>query len=248
MKCNLKCIYLSPSAQEFNQYNGGGNEELYMNMVADSVEKYLNQEGICFYRNSPQMTVSETVNSSNSGDYILHLAIHSNAAGEGSSGEITGSEVYYYPTSAKGSMLAEITANNIRSIYPSPEKVSTKTSTSFAELRRTKAPSILVEIAYHDNADDANWIRENIDEIGRVLALSVKEFIDEVCNCPEGNIGEVITLGGNLNIRVMPNINSEIIGKLENGAKVEILGCEGKWYKINVNNNEGYVFKHYVSV
>ena len=27
-------IYLSPSLQEFNQYTGGGNEELYMNLVA----------------------------------------------------------------------------------------------------------------------------------------------------------------------------------------------------------------------
>lgn len=244
----MKCIYLSPSTQEFNLYNGGGNEEQYMNLVADSVERYLNEEGICFYRNSPSMSVSEIVNSSNSGNFILHLAIHSNAAGEGSSGEIQGSEVYYFPTSTKGSMLAEITANNLRSIYPYPEKVSTKTSTSFAELRRTRAPSILVEVAYHDNVDDANWIRENVDEIGRILALSAKEFINEVCSCPDGNIGEVITLGGNLNVRAMPNINSEIITKLANGDTVNILGCEGKWYRIAINNTEGYVFKHYISV
>ena len=34
-------IYLSPSTQEFNQYVGGGNEEQYMNLLADYMEPYL---------------------------------------------------------------------------------------------------------------------------------------------------------------------------------------------------------------
>ena len=38
---------------------------------------------------------------------------------------------------------------------------------SLAELRRTKAPAVLVEVAYHDNVDDANWIKNNINAIGR---------------------------------------------------------------------------------
>jgi len=247
MNCSKKCIYLSPSVQEYNLYNGPGNEEEYMNLVADSVERYLEEYGICFTRNNPSMILGEIVEESNKGEYILHLAIHSNAAGEGASGEIQGSEVYYFPTSQEGFKLASITANNIKSIYPYPEKVSLKTSTSFSELRRTKAPAILVEIAYHDNVDDAEWIRNNTDEIGRILALSVKEYIDSVCECPAGANGEVITMGGNLNIRKEPSFNSEIITKLENGTKVKITDCDGKWYKINTDNIEGYAFRHYIS-
>ena len=34
-------IYLSPSTQEFNPYAGGGNEEYYMNLIADAMEPYL---------------------------------------------------------------------------------------------------------------------------------------------------------------------------------------------------------------
>ena len=52
-------IYLSPSLQEFNQYTGGGNEELYMNLVADAMEPYLRASGIDFTRNDPGMTRSE---------------------------------------------------------------------------------------------------------------------------------------------------------------------------------------------
>lgn len=243
----MECIYLSPSVQQFNEYNGGGNEEQYMNLVADSVEKYLTEYGICYTRNSPEMTVGEIVNESNSSDYILHLAIHSNAAGEGQSGEVMGSESYYFPSSEKGSLLANIIVDNMKSIYPYPDKVSTKTSKSFAELRRTKAPSVLVEVAYHDNPDDAEWIRQNTDEIGRILALSVKEYIDETEKCPTQSMAEVVTMGGNLNLRSEANINSNIIAKIPNGAKVEILDCVGRWYKIRYQNSEGYAYKLYIS-
>lgn len=247
MDCNKKCVYLSPSVQEYNLYNGPGNEEQYMNLVADSVEKYLNEYGICYSRNNPKMSLGEIIDDSNSRDYILHLAIHSNAAGEGLSGEVTGSEVYYFPTSQKGSMLAVITADNMKTIYPNPEKVTVKTSSSFAELRRTNAPSILVEVAYHDNEEDAEWIRNNTDEIGRILAMSVKEYIDTVCECPRGRNGEVITMGGNLNIRKEPDFNSSIISRLPNGSRVDILDCSGKWYKIRASGLDGYAFKHYIS-
>ncbi len=248
MECNSKCVYLSPSTQQFNQYDGGGNEEEYMNIVTDSIENYLNEYGICYKRNNPSMTVNEIVADSNSGDYILHLAIHSNASGEGNEGMARGTEVYYYPLSNTGGMFAKIIENNFKEIYPDSTKVTTKTSLTFAELRRTKATSVLVEVAFHDNPEDANWIRNNTDKIGEALALSIKEYIDEFCKCPKENEGEVITLGGNLNIRSGPDLNSQVITSLPNGTKVEILSCNGHWYKIKADSIEGYAFKHYIGV
>jgi len=41
-------IYLSPSLQEYNPYVDGGNEEYYMNLIADAMEPYLNSSGIQF--------------------------------------------------------------------------------------------------------------------------------------------------------------------------------------------------------
>lgn len=248
----MKCIYLSPSVQQFNEYVNGGNEEQYMNLIADSVAKYLTDYGICYTRNSPDMSVAEIINQSNSGDYALHLAIHSNAAPEGLYGEITGSEVYYYPTSEMSSLLAQIIVSNLKEIYPEPDKVTARTTRSFAELRRTRAPSVLVEVAYHDNEDDASWIKENVDAIGLSLATSVKEFLDEICECEleddARNIGEVVTMGGNLNMRSRPALSAPVIDSIPNGTQIELLECEGKWYKILYNGKEGYVFKLYVAV
>jgi hypothetical protein len=41
----MPTIYLSPSTQEFNPYNGGGNEEYYMNLIADAMIPYLEASG-----------------------------------------------------------------------------------------------------------------------------------------------------------------------------------------------------------
>ena len=51
-------------------------------------------------------------------------------------------------------------------------------TTILAELRRTKAPAILVKIAYQDNYDDAVWVRDNIDSIGRQLAIGTAEYLN----------------------------------------------------------------------
>ncbi len=174
----MPSVFLSPSLQEWNPYINGGNEEYFMNLVADAIEPYLTASGISFTRNSPSQTLSQAIAQSNAGNYDLHLAIHSNAAGSANSGNVRGTDVYYYPTSAKGKRAAEIIVGNYREIYPLPDRVRTVASTSLAELRRTKAPAVLIETAYHDNLADAEWIQENIGAIGRNLARSIAQFLD----------------------------------------------------------------------
>lgn len=169
-------LYLSPSLQEYNPYVDGGNEEYYMNLVADAIEPYLLASGIEFDRNSPEMTLSQAIRDSNNSANDLHLAIHSNAAPEGSAGRYTGADIYYYPSSLSGKRFAEILQKNYENIYPYPDDVDIIPTTSLAEVRRTKAPSALIEVAYHDNPEEAQWIRENINAIGRNLAQSIAQY------------------------------------------------------------------------
>ena len=166
-------IYLSPSTQEFNPYVIGGNEEYYMNLIADAMEPYLVASGIEFTRNTPEMTAASSISASNAGYYDLHLALHSNAS---NNGQATGSEVYYYPTSINGERAATIFANNLETIYYNPEKVKTVPTTTLGEVRRTKAPSVLIEFAYHDNTADATWIRDNINTIAQNVVLSLADY------------------------------------------------------------------------
>ena len=61
-------------------------------------------------------------------------------------------------------------------IYHDPSLVNTVASTTLAELRLVRAPSNLIELAYHDNIQDATWIISNIDLIARTLVLSLTEY------------------------------------------------------------------------
>lgn len=173
----MASVFLSPSTQDFNPYVTGGNEEYYANLITDAMLPYLRASGITYGRNDPSGTVSTSIELSNLGNYDLHLAIHSNAAPENLAGRLQGSDVYYYRDSLNGKRAAEIFANNLKLIYPNPELVMTIPTTTLVELRRTRAVSILVEVAYHDNYDDANWIINNIEEIARNLALSVADYL-----------------------------------------------------------------------
>lgn len=173
----MSSIYLSPSTQEYNQYVTGGNEEYYANLVADAMVPYLRASGIDFTRNDPGGTVINSINASNAGNYDFHLAIHSNAAPQSLSGLIRGSDVYYYKDSAKSKAAAEIFANNLKMIYPNPELVSAVPTTTLAELKRTKVPAVLVELAYHDNPEDAEWIINNIEAIARNLSISLADVL-----------------------------------------------------------------------
>lgn len=173
----MPTVFLSPSTQEFNPfYDGVGNEEYYMNLIADAMIPYLEASGISVVRNTTEDTALTSAQKSNVANVDLHLAIHSNAAPEELSGQLRGTDVYYYTGSAQGQRAADIIANNFGLISPTPQLVDVIPTTRLAELRRTSAPSVLIEVAYHDNPDDANWIRGNIRDIARNLSVSVADF------------------------------------------------------------------------
>jgi len=171
-------VYLSPSLQEYNTYPNGGNEEYYMNLVADAAQPYLEASGIEFKRNNINGTLSEAIRDSNTGGSDLHVAIHSNAAPENLKGQLSGTDIYYNPISVNGLKFAKILQKNYKTIYPNPDKVNLMPTTTLAEIRRTVAPAVLIETAYHDNANDEQWIKDNIDNIGRVIAESIAEYFN----------------------------------------------------------------------
>lgn len=136
-------LFLSPSTQAGNPYVTEGNERLWMNRIADRMEPYLRASGINVTRNDPEGTVGTSIRSSNAGNYDFHLALHSNAAPPQSAGTVRGIDLYYYPGSTDGLRMANILADNLREIYPLPQRVRPLASTSITEIRRVRAPSVL---------------------------------------------------------------------------------------------------------
>ena len=245
----MPIIYLSPSTQEKNLYVTGGSEEYWMNLLADELEPWLTSSGVRYVRNTPQMTAASSIAASNAGYYDLHLALHSNAAPEGQYGTARGVIAFYSPNSTQGRKAAVLIAENLRSIYPLPNKVKTETTTYLGEVTRTKAPAVLVEIAYHDNRDDANWITENLERIAEKLALSVTEYFGLPLIPPQAQqTGQVATAGGNLNLRRLPNSAGPIITSIPNGALLTVLGQWNNWYTVNYNGLVGFSSADFIRI
>lgn len=247
---NMPSVFLSPSTQEFNQYVIDGNEELYMNFLADRIEPYLRANGIRYVRNDPTKQAVGAIRDSNMGNYDVHLALHSNAAPDNLRGKLRGIDVYYAPNSRFSRNLATIMANNFESIYPLPEKSRALPTTTLGEVLRTRAVAILAEIGYHDNIEDAVWIRENLDKIAANIVMSLCDyfgipFIDK----PFFASGITVTDGySNLNIRKYPSVSAAVIGKIPSGTTVEINGVYNDWYVVRYNNIIGYAYAPYIRV
>lgn len=173
-------VYLSPSTQENNKGAGQyGTEEKRMNQICDVVENILKQHKVKTYRNKPTMSIKEVVKDSNSKKPKIHFAMHSNAYNAKS----RGCEVFCWKKGVNGEKLAKIVYNKISPITPSADR-GIKYAFNFYgsgkhiyEVANTSADAILIEIAFHDNIDDANWIVANIVKIGTELAKGILEYL-----------------------------------------------------------------------
>lgn len=236
-------IFLSPSTQEYNQYiTGAGSEEYFMNLLADAMEPLLLANGIQYVRNDPQGTVSTSIQRSNTGSYDFHLALHSNASGPGSEGRNRGIIAFYYPGSVNGQRAAELFASALREIYPVPDQVTTRSTTTLAEVRRTKAPSVLLEIGYHDNAADAQWIAEHINLIAQTLVKAMTEYfgLPYVYPGPSQPGLAVTDSGGPVNLRAYPSAEGQVLTQIPCGATVTVFGQYRGWYVVLYNDTIGY--------
>ena len=244
----MPIIYLSPSTQEKNMYvTGSGSEEYWMNRLADAMIPYLNSCGIRYTRNTPEVTAGSSIRQANSGWYDFYLALHSNAAAPENYGNVRGIIAFYYPSSTKGQRAAQIFVNNLRAIYPLPDQVVTRSTTSLGEVRDSKFPAVLLELGYHDNVDDATWIETHLPDIARNLVLSLTDFFDIPFIWPTDPWEGTVSVSGTLNLRSRPSTQSAVIANIPNGASVQVYGRYENWYVVRYGDYVGYASADYIS-
>ena len=244
----MPIIYLSPSTQEWNQYvTGSGSEEYNMNLLADALVPYLLSNGIQYKRNKPEMTAASSIREANSGYYDFYLALHSNAAPEGQYGELRGIIAFYYPGSTQGQRAAELIAEELRKIYPLPNLVTTRATTTLGEVRLSKAPAVLVEIGYHDNYSDAVWLESHWGAIAQQLARALTRFFGLPFIYPmEPVTGTVAVNYGTLNLRSYPSSTGTVLANMPNGATVTVYGEWQGWYVVHYGDYVGYAAAAYI--
>lgn len=245
----MPIIYLSPSTQENNLYVNGGTEEYWMNRLADAMVPYLVSSGIRYSRNTPDMSATQSIRASNAGNYDLHLALHSNASGEGSYGRNRGIIVFYYPTSTQGRRASTLIADNLKTIYPLPNNVRAEGTTAIGEVRLVRAPSAFLELGYHDNPDDASWVKNNLELIARNLVLSLTEFFGIPFLEPMAPRQGVVDVSwGYLNIRSRPDRAAAVVARAYDGARLTVINEWQGWYLVRFDGVVGYASGDFITL
>ncbi|MBR4200297.1 MAG: N-acetylmuramoyl-L-alanine amidase [Oscillospiraceae bacterium] len=246
----MPTVFLSPSTQEWNPYvTENKNEEMVMNQLADAMEPYLRSSAITFVRNDPSRNVAGAIADSNAGEFDVHLALHSNAAPEQFAGMLRGIDIYYAPSSYDSELLATIIANNLQRIYPVAGQVIARPTNSLGEVLRTRAVAVLAELGYHDNAEDAHWLQNNLEQIAQNLVLSLTDYFGiPYISATDPFYGTVDTGGSRLNLRSYPALSGQILTQIPDETQLIFNGETNGWLVTTYNGRTGYVSSEFIKL
>ena len=147
--------------------------------VADLVGGYLTAAGVEVAGNLQSDSLEEVVDASNESEADLFISIHCNAC----NGNARGTEVWYYHRSAYGEMLADCIRHQIVDALGTADRGSKGARpgvNGLYVLNNTGATAVLVELAFIDNEQDAQLLRDKQDEFARAIARGVTDYEQEV--------------------------------------------------------------------
>lgn len=172
-------VYIAPSLEHFNVgYGNYGTEEKRANVIADVVELILNANGVTTDRNAPEMSLVEAVADANAKNPRIYLSIQTRSA----DASLRGAEVFYYKKGTNGERLASDIFDRLSLVTPTEDIGLSDGSLVFGglgfyELRKTRAPAVIVKAGFHDNPLDADFIINNTFEIGVAIAQGVLDYL-----------------------------------------------------------------------
>ena len=173
-------IYISPSDQGRNVYAAGNtNEEAQCERIAVATEKALLRCGFDV-RNNMTASMAERVRESNEWGADIHMPLHTN----GFDGKVAGTRLMCFDLKGEGykacvsvfKYLAPITPGTSENISAHPE---------LYEIGHAKAPTLYVEVDFHDVPDVALWIIANTEPIAEAICKGMCEYFGVAYVAPE---------------------------------------------------------------
>ena len=162
-------IYLNPSVQTRNLYvNNLGTEAEHMNNIARFLYNELRAyQFLDVKANLKYLSLTDSVNESNTFNSDIHFALHSNAGGG------SGSEIY----TISSYEFSNTIYNGFMSLGHFKRR-GVKDGSKLYEIKNSKAKDkALMEVLFHDNVEEAKFIANNEELIAHQFALSMIEYV-----------------------------------------------------------------------
>jgi N-acetylmuramoyl-L-alanine amidase len=165
-------IYLSASQQPNNKYTGTPfSEEDIMHLYVKIVKKLLEFEGFEIKVSDPAKTMLDNIAEANAWKADVYIAHHTNAY----QGKNDGTLGLYYP-STKSKQLTKFIYDEVAKVTPSSDE-GMREGKDLAELRKTNMPATLIELFYHDNAND---MKNGVLLLNEIAAAEVKGILNYI--------------------------------------------------------------------
>ena len=166
-----KKIYISPSDQTKNTYAAGNtNEAVQCRQIGKYLAEALKR---CGFETKINLTASmaQRVTESNEWGADLHICIHTNGFNE----KVTGTRLMSYDLKNEGykackaifDVLAPLTPGTSENISAHPE---------LYEIRKATAPTVYVEVDFHDVDEIALWIIDHKEDIAEAICKGVCNY------------------------------------------------------------------------
>ena len=166
-----KRIYVSPSDQDANLYAvGNTNEMLQCRKISRALVAALKRCGFEAMENQTD-TMEERVEESNRWGADLHLPVHTNAFNT----EVQGTRLMSYDLSGAGYQICQAIMKTLAPITPgSSDSVTARPG--LYEIRAAAAPTAYIEVAFHDNKTEAQWIIDHIQDIAEAICKGICNY------------------------------------------------------------------------
>ena len=169
-----KKIYVSPSSQTDNKYVvGNTNEAVQCRKIAIALVKALERCGFEAKTNTTGDMYARTAESNKWGA-DLHLPIHTNAYNK----NVQGTRIYCHDTTGEGYKASKAIMATLKPITPGTSD-SINARDNLYEINKAKAPVAYIEVAFHDNEVEAQWVIDNIDAIAEAICKGVCNYYNQ---------------------------------------------------------------------
>lgn len=175
LKINKKdiSVYLASSNQYFNiGVNPYTNERKEMNLISDLIEKKLKEKNIKVYRNDYLSSYKNILNECEDNNINLLVSLETTSS---DNHDKTGIQTIITNSSANSYCLANIINNKLNSINESNLIYSNNIKGSLTN-EKDSMLSLMLELGYHDNENDAKFIINNRENIANIVASSILDY------------------------------------------------------------------------